>query len=128
MKIKFNPALIRTQNLLKMWQSINGLIDQRTPKGFKSVLLSLGNVVHSDNNGEFVRLLLHTEGDRQRASAEIGRPQKFFQGGGQRQHFAYPLLVVDDATQMDVHKPLHSFYTTKKCPVLRQQLHTVFSL
>jgi len=30
MQIKFNPALLRTQNLLKMWQSINGLIDQRT--------------------------------------------------------------------------------------------------
>jgi len=27
MQIKFNPALLRTQNLLKMWQSINGLID-----------------------------------------------------------------------------------------------------
>jgi len=32
MQIKFNPALLRTQNFLKMWQSINGLIDQRTPK------------------------------------------------------------------------------------------------
>jgi len=29
MQIKFNPALLRTQNLLKMWQSINGLMDQR---------------------------------------------------------------------------------------------------
>jgi len=35
MQIKFNPALLRTQNVLKMWQSINGLIDQRTPKGLK---------------------------------------------------------------------------------------------
>jgi len=52
MQIKFNPVLLRTQNLLKMWQSINGLIGQRTPKGFKSALLSLGNVVHSDNNEE----------------------------------------------------------------------------
>jgi len=34
-QIKFNPALLRTQNLLKMWKSINGLIDQRTPKGLK---------------------------------------------------------------------------------------------
>jgi len=33
MQNKFNPALLRTQNLLKMWQSINGSIDQRTPKG-----------------------------------------------------------------------------------------------
>jgi len=33
MQIKFNPTLLRTQNLLKMCQSINGLIDQRTPKG-----------------------------------------------------------------------------------------------
>jgi len=51
MQIKFNPALLRTQNLLKMWQSINGLIDQRTPKDL-SLLLSLGNVVHSDNDEE----------------------------------------------------------------------------
>jgi len=35
MRIKFNPALLRTQNLLKMWLSINGLIDQRTPKSLK---------------------------------------------------------------------------------------------
>jgi len=35
MQIKFNPALLRTQSLLKMWQSINGLIDQRTPKGLE---------------------------------------------------------------------------------------------
>jgi len=35
MQIKFNPALLRIQNLLKMWQSINGLIDQRTPKGLE---------------------------------------------------------------------------------------------
>jgi len=33
MQIEFNPALLRTQNLIKMWQSINGLIEQRTPKG-----------------------------------------------------------------------------------------------
>ena len=45
-----------------------------------------------------------------------GRPQKFFQGGGQSRHFAYPFQVVDDATQMDVHKTLHPFYTTKKIP------------
>jgi len=35
MQIKFNPAPLRIQNLLKMWQGINGLIDQRTPKGLK---------------------------------------------------------------------------------------------
>jgi len=35
MQINFNPALFRTQNLLKMWQSISGLIYQRTPKGLK---------------------------------------------------------------------------------------------
>jgi len=34
MQIKFNPELLRTQNLIKMWQSING-IDQRTPKGLE---------------------------------------------------------------------------------------------
>jgi len=51
MQIKFNPALLRTQNLLKMWQSINGLIDQST-KGFRCVPLSLGNLVHSDNDEE----------------------------------------------------------------------------
>jgi len=35
MQIKSYPALLRTQTLLKMWQSINGLIDQRTPKGLE---------------------------------------------------------------------------------------------
>jgi len=35
MQIKFNPALLRTHNLLKMWQGINGMIDQRTPKGLE---------------------------------------------------------------------------------------------
>jgi len=35
MQIKFNPALFQTQNLQKMWQSINGLIYQRIPKGLK---------------------------------------------------------------------------------------------
>jgi len=42
-----------------------------------------------------------------------GRPQKFFQGGQSRQ-FAYPFQVADDAMQMDVHKTLYPFYTTKK--------------
>jgi len=31
-------------------------------------------------------------------------------------HFAYPFQVVDDAGQLDVHKTLHLFYTTKKMP------------
>jgi len=37
-----------------MWQSINGLIDQIKghQKGCRSVLLSLGNVVHLDNDEE----------------------------------------------------------------------------
>jgi len=42
------------------------------------------------------------------ASAEI------FPGGGQSRHFAYPFQISDNATQMDVHKSLHPFYTTKK--------------
>jgi len=38
-------------------------------EGFRSVLLSLGNVVHSDNWWrEFISLLLHTEGNCQRVS------------------------------------------------------------
>jgi len=41
-----------------------------------------------------------------------------FSMGGQSRPFAYPLQVVDDATQMDVHKTLHSFYTTKKMPIV----------
>jgi len=44
------------------------------------------------------------------ASAEI------FPGGAQRRHFAYPLQVAIDAMQMDVHKTLYPFYTTKKIP------------
>jgi len=42
-----------------------------------------------------------------------------FSRGGQSRHFAYLFQFVGDATQMDVHK---------KCPMLWQQLHTVFSL
>jgi len=37
-----------------------------------------------------------------------------FSRWGQSRPFAYPLQVVDDATQMDVHKTLHSFYTTNE--------------
>jgi len=40
-----------------------------------------------------------------------GRPQKFFQGWGQRRHFADPFQVSDNAMQMDVTKTL--FYTIK---------------
>jgi len=58
-----------------------------------------------------------------------GRPQKFFHGGGQSQHFAYPFQVVDDATQMDVNKMLHPFYATKKRPnVTSTAAYSVFSL
>jgi len=41
--------------------------------------------------------------------------------GGQSRHFAYLFQFVDEASamQMDVHK---------NCPMLWQQLHTVFSL
>jgi len=40
--------------------------------------------------------------------------RKIFPGGEQRRNFAYPFQVSDDATQIDVHKTLYSFYTTKK--------------
>jgi len=33
---------------------------------------------------------------------------------GQRPNFADPFQVADDAMQMDVHKALHPFFTTKK--------------
>jgi len=44
------------------------------------------------------------------ASADV------FPGGEQRRHFAHPFQVVDDVIQMDVHKTLYPFYTTKKRP------------
>jgi len=47
-----------------------------------------------------------------------------FSRGGQRQHFANPCQVADDAIQMYVHETLYRFYTTtqqRKRPVLRQQ-------
>jgi len=50
----------------------------------------------------------HTEGHH-------GRPQKVFKGG-QSRHFAYPFQVLGDVMQIDVHKTLHLFYTTKKMP------------
>jgi len=51
-------------------------------------------------------------------AGDHGRPQKFFQGG-QSRHFDYLFQAVVDAMQMDVYK---------KCPMLRQQLYTWFSL
>ena len=42
-----------------------------------------------------------------------------FSRGGHSRHFAYLFQFVGDATQMDVHK---------KIPMLRQHLHTVFSI
>jgi len=50
--MKFYPTLLRTHNVLKVWQSIKGLIESKNTKGFRSVLLSLGNVVHSGNDEE----------------------------------------------------------------------------
>jgi len=41
------------------------------------------------------------------------RPQKFFHGE-QRRYFAYNFQVADDAMQMDLHKTLYPFHTTKK--------------
>jgi len=37
-----------------------------------------------------------------------------FSSGGKRRHFDYNCRVADDAVQMDLHKTLYSFYTTKK--------------
>jgi len=39
-----------------------------------------------------------------------------FSRGGQRQHFANPCQVADDAIQMYVHDTLNLFYITKKTP------------
>jgi len=47
-----------------------------------------------------------------------------FSRGGQRQHFANPCQVADDAMQMYVHETLNLLYTSKpqrKRPMLRQQ-------
>ena len=50
------------------------------------------------------------------ASSEIipGREKKISRWG--KKIFAYPFQVVDDATQIDVHKTHHPFCTTKKLP------------
>jgi len=45
-----------------------------------------------------------------------GRPQKFFQVEQHRHFAAYPFQVAIDAMQMDVHKTLYPFSTTKKMP------------
>jgi len=45
-----------------------------------------------------------------------GRPHKFLQGRGQHHHITYIFQVADVAMQMDVHKTLCCFYTTKKMP------------
>jgi len=47
--------------------------------------------------------------------------RRIFPGGGKRPHFVYHFQVADDAMQMAVNKTLYLFYTTKKCPILRQQ-------
>jgi len=38
-----------------------------------------------------------------------------FPGGGQRQNFAYPIQVADDAMKMDVHRTLCPFYRINLC-------------
>jgi len=43
---------------------------------------------------------------------------EIFPGGGASRPFAYPLQVVDDAAQIDIHKTLPSFYTIKQMPVV----------
>jgi len=56
-----------------------------------------------------------------------GHPQKVFQVEVQSRHFAYRYQVVDDATQIDIHKSLHPFYTTKKVPnVMATVTYSVF--
>jgi len=50
---------------------------------------------------------------RQHITRLHGRPQKFFQGG-QRQHFAGPCQVADDAMQMYVHETFQQFSTITK--------------
>jgi len=52
-----------------------------------------------------------------------------FSSGGQSRHCAYHFQVVDDATQMDVHKALHPFYTINKIPnVTATVAYSVFPL
>jgi len=42
--------------------------------------------------------------------------RRYFSREGRIRHFAYPFQVANDAMQMDVHKTLYPFYTTKKRP------------
>jgi len=52
-----------------------------------------------------------------------------FSKGGESRHFTYAFQVVNDATQMGVHKALHPFYTTKKMPnVTTTVAYSVFPL
>jgi len=52
-----------------------------------------------------------------------------FSRWGQSRSLAHPLQVVDDATQMDVHKTLHSFHTTKQMPIVTATVaYSVFPL
>ena len=80
--------------------------------------------VHLPNEG--VHLTLATEGKNifvyysfpiidAYISEYNGRLNNSFQEG-QRRPFPYPFYVAIDAMQMDVHKTLHPFYTTKKIP------------
>jgi len=64
----------------------------------------------------------------QRRASKYGRLQKFFQGGGQSRHFAYPFQVSDDATQTAVHKRFTLATPQRKCSMLRQRLQTVLPL
>jgi len=43
---------------------------------------------------------------------------EIFPGLGASRPFAYPLQVVDDAAQIDIHKTLPSFYTIKQMPIV----------
>ena len=63
---------------------------------------------------EFTRPKLKTPEDLIRFGMH-GRPPKIFHGG-QLPHFSYLLQVADNAMQMDVHKTLYPFYTTKIMP------------
>jgi len=45
----------------------------------------------------------------------MGVRRNFFKGG-QRRDFAYHFQVAEDAVQMNVHKTLYPFFTTKEMP------------
>jgi len=48
-----------------------------------------------------------------------GRPQKFFQGVGQRRHFSYPFQVAEDAMRIYFHKRFTLSTSERMCPMLR---------